>query len=315
MEHRRLDGGVQKYLYSAFKKYGLENFSFNILEVCTKEESITKEKEYINKYNSYENGYNETLGGEDGEVSSLYKHRYEIVELLENEEIQMKEIAEKYNVTKALICMINKGKRCYIEGIDYPIRKSNIKKQYFCKDCGKEITRKNKTQLCKNCKKKYIQKPVKSKLKVLNNKKEKPRITYIVQRKTFKPSAQELIKNILETSITTTAKKYGVTDNSIKKWLKSYNEPYKIPDIYAKYAPERLIKPKKEKYKYSAGYDETKKVKMWNDTICHTFSNVDMCAKYINKTIDSDIEDIKYGIRRVIRGKRQTYHGYSFCYL
>ena len=290
MEHRRLDGGIKKHLYSAFNKYGIDKFIFSILEECTKEESIQKEKEYIQKYDSYKNGYNETLGGEDGEVSSLYDSRYEIINLLKDETKSMKYIAEKYNVTIALICMVNKGKRCYIEGEKYPIRKPKEKKKAYCIDCGKEIGYRAKR--CKSCNTKLI--------KMLESK---------------KPTSEELINEILKTSIKDTSKKYGVAIKTIKKWLKSYNEPCAIKDIYAKYAPERLIKPKKEKYKYSAGYDETKKVKMWNDTICHTFSNVDMCAKYINKTIDSDIEDIKYGIRRVIRGKRQTYHGYSFCYL
>lgn len=59
----------QKYpLYLAFQKYGLENFSFEILEECSLEELDMKEQFYIKKYNSYidfpnSNGYNLTLGG------------------------------------------------------------------------------------------------------------------------------------------------------------------------------------------------------------------------------------------------------------
>lgn len=59
----------QKYpLYLAFQKYGLENFSFEILEECSLEELDIKEQFYIKKYNSYvdfpnSNGYNLTLGG------------------------------------------------------------------------------------------------------------------------------------------------------------------------------------------------------------------------------------------------------------
>lgn len=56
-------------LYLAFKKYGIENFSFEILEEC--ESSFLNEREifYIQKYNSFidspnSNGYNLTLGGE-----------------------------------------------------------------------------------------------------------------------------------------------------------------------------------------------------------------------------------------------------------
>lgn len=54
---------------SAMKHYGIDNFTFEILEVCPPEELNEKEKFYISKYNTYylaekSNGYNMTLGGE-----------------------------------------------------------------------------------------------------------------------------------------------------------------------------------------------------------------------------------------------------------
>jgi group I intron endonuclease len=49
---------IRKPLYLAFKKYGLENFSFEILEECLLEELKIKEREWIKYYNSYQNGYN-----------------------------------------------------------------------------------------------------------------------------------------------------------------------------------------------------------------------------------------------------------------
>ena len=60
----------QKYpLYLAFEKYGLDNFSFEVIEECSVEELNEKEQFYIKKYNSYidfpnSNGYNLTLGGD-----------------------------------------------------------------------------------------------------------------------------------------------------------------------------------------------------------------------------------------------------------
>ena len=38
-----------KPLYQAFKKYGIENFSFEVLEECTQDELNDKEKFYIEK--------------------------------------------------------------------------------------------------------------------------------------------------------------------------------------------------------------------------------------------------------------------------
>lgn len=56
-------------LYQDFIRYGLENFSFEIIEECNIEELNEKEKMWINKYNSFyyakdSNGYNLTTGGE-----------------------------------------------------------------------------------------------------------------------------------------------------------------------------------------------------------------------------------------------------------
>lgn len=53
-----------KYLYRAFRKYGLENFTFEVVEECSKEELDEKEKYYILQYHSCVDtyGYNETCG-------------------------------------------------------------------------------------------------------------------------------------------------------------------------------------------------------------------------------------------------------------
>ena len=51
-------------IYQAFRKYGIENFTVKILELCKKEELDEKEIFYIEKYNTFNNGYNETKGGQ-----------------------------------------------------------------------------------------------------------------------------------------------------------------------------------------------------------------------------------------------------------
>lgn len=52
-------------IYSALNKYGIENFSFEIIEEII-DNSLLCEREiyWIAKYNSYYEGYNETLGGD-----------------------------------------------------------------------------------------------------------------------------------------------------------------------------------------------------------------------------------------------------------
>lgn len=53
-----------KYLYRAFRKYGLEAFKFEIIEECSIDELDEKEKNYILQYHSCIDtyGYNETCG-------------------------------------------------------------------------------------------------------------------------------------------------------------------------------------------------------------------------------------------------------------
>lgn len=64
-----------KTLYQAFKKYGIENFTFEIIEECSPEELSEKEKYYINLYDTYHNGYNMTTGGEDNQGESHPGHK------------------------------------------------------------------------------------------------------------------------------------------------------------------------------------------------------------------------------------------------
>ena len=73
LEHKNPNNWDRKsILYDAFKKYDIENFSFEIIEECAQEELNEKEKYWIQYYNSYYNGYNSTLGG-DGTFLYDYK--------------------------------------------------------------------------------------------------------------------------------------------------------------------------------------------------------------------------------------------------
>lgn len=55
------------YIHRAIRKYGVENFSFKILEECNLEELNEKEKYWIKYYNSLTpNGYNMIPGGSNG---------------------------------------------------------------------------------------------------------------------------------------------------------------------------------------------------------------------------------------------------------
>ena len=64
-----------KPLYRAMRKYGIENFSFSILESnLTKEDSGIQEQYWIERYDTYRNGYNASLGGDGGSIKGHCKH-------------------------------------------------------------------------------------------------------------------------------------------------------------------------------------------------------------------------------------------------
>lgn len=51
------------------------------------------------------------------------------------------------------------------------------------------------------------------------------------QRKINRPTKEELLELIKITPFTTIAKQFGVSDNTIRKWCKAYDLPFKQKDI------------------------------------------------------------------------------------
>lgn len=77
-KHKRVDKySLGNYLYNTYIKYGIENFSFQLICICFDEDCNTYEKEYIKKYNTLSpNGYNLKEGGNNS------KHHPETIELI-----------------------------------------------------------------------------------------------------------------------------------------------------------------------------------------------------------------------------------------
>ena len=112
--------------HQAMRKYGIDNFHFEVLTICNIEELDSLEKYYISKYNSIvSNGYNMTSGGENARsVNCLFS-----IEDIKNIIIDLRttydtseEIGNKWGCSASLIKKIASGEEYYIDGEVYPIR-------------------------------------------------------------------------------------------------------------------------------------------------------------------------------------------------
>ena len=76
--------GNSRHLYSAMRKYGIENFSYEVVEECDASLLNDRERYWINAYNSTDRniGYNKTNGGDGGDTWSLNDHKEATSKLL-----------------------------------------------------------------------------------------------------------------------------------------------------------------------------------------------------------------------------------------
>lgn len=111
------------------------------------------------------------------------------------------------------------SKKIYLEDIAQELiqeRDNKLEKtHYYCSFCGKEISR--GANYCSEC----------------SNKNRR-----IVQKR---PNRDELKQLIRDYTFTELGRKYGVSDNSIRKWCKLVNLPYRTTDI-KKYTNEEWEK-------------------------------------------------------------------------
>lgn len=192
-------------LYCAIRKYGIENFSFEIIEKCEIKLLNDRELYWIEYFQAYgKNGYNQTQEGSLAHSGKLSQEDIEeIKQSLMNTQISQYELAKRYNVNQTTISNINTGKSCLDEKITYPIRKQESHKNY-CIKCGKEILSQSKK--CKKC-------------------------AGEDRRRVERPCREELKEIIRTKPFTKIGEAYGVSDNTIRKWCKDNNLPFNKKDI------------------------------------------------------------------------------------
>lgn len=199
-------------LYRAIRKYGLDNFSFEIIELCSIEDLDCKEIYWIGFYHAFESGYNQTIGGQiiahpkltELQVAEIKKR---LINFIDTDTHQ--KIANDYGISTDTIQAINNGRAWFDDKLTYPLHKSKYTpkgKYFYCLDCGKRIT-KNAIR-CNNCNNKYKKK---------------------INRP---PLSREELKQLIKTTpFTTIGKIYGVSDNAVRKWCDKYNLPRRSKEI------------------------------------------------------------------------------------
>lgn len=193
-------------LHRAMRKYGIENFSFEVIEECKASELNEREIFWISYYDAQNSGYNLSPGGSE---PHFCKHNIQILDGLYNDllntKMPYKELCQKYGVSIGFVSEFNNGNTWRKDGVDYPIRKerSNQKQERRCLDCGKIVSRADYCPECASLRKRLVERPAKEVLKIL------------IRTKSFVDIGKD----------------YGVSDNAIRKWCDAYGLPRKKTEI------------------------------------------------------------------------------------
>ena len=207
-------------LYRSIRKYGLDNFTFEVLEICSEDMLDEREIYWISYFNTYIDGYNQTLGGQNTTYQKITPvSLQQITDYLQtNPFITHKELADRFGVSVEMIQGINTG-RYWHRDLTYPLQDSSINKRtqqpkqiWICQECGVPVSKGN--HLCHVCAAKR---------------------TRIVER----PSKEQLLQEIATSSFEAVGRKYGVSGKAISKWCKAYGLPYLKKDIVKLYQSQR----------------------------------------------------------------------------
>lgn len=299
--------GYSYPLYQAIRKYGLENFNFEVLEECKKEQLEEKEIFYIAKYDSYKNGYNQNIGG--AHVARHCRFTDEdvdnVINRLKTTTDSTKTIAKDFGVALSTIRALNRGEYYRRESETYPIRSNittltyeskikhspqkQLKQKYksypkgICPKCGAPVF--NKGSMCANC-------------------------YNLSRRKVERPEPLELARMVKELGFQDTGKYFGVADNVIRKWCKTYKIPSHIRALVAWYNEQMGIIPEPKPIKKSIAeiVRPVNQIDKTTGEVLNTFACQADALRHLDKPLNDN------HISEVCRGIRKSAHGYFWQY-
>lgn len=114
-------------LHRAIRKYGVDNFTFEILEECDNCLLNEREMYWIAFYDTFKSGYNQTAGGYQSiRQIKLTESDVECIrELLLNTDESAKNIAKKFGICSGMVGSINNGKCWNNPNLSYPLRNNS----------------------------------------------------------------------------------------------------------------------------------------------------------------------------------------------
>ena len=138
--------GYKSHFYRTLRKYGFENFHFELIEECLAEQLDEKEIYWIAQFDTFKHRCNSTERGQHMAAKNLTEDELrELKNDLKENKLTYNEMSHKFCVSNLFLSQINKGLLYFDETEKYPLRQN----KKYCSQCGAEIQ--NESTLCWKC--------------------------------------------------------------------------------------------------------------------------------------------------------------------